>query len=97
MALYVVAPAGGKVVALDPVFANPYVDLAERERDQFTMNDRIHENDRTGYCAAAQRYHVRYVITDTKRGEERLVPEGTFLEEVRASEGIRIFRAPDCG
>ena len=96
MALYVVAPAGGKVVALDPVFANPYVDLAERERDQFTMNDRIHENDRTGYCAAAQRYDVRYVITDTKRGEERLVPEGTFLEEVRASEGIRIFRAPDC-
>ena len=97
MALYVVAPAGGKVVTLDAVFANPYVNVAARERDQLTMIDRIHENDRAGYCAAAARHHVRYVITDAKRGEERLVPQGTFLDEVRASEGIRIFRAPDCG
>ena len=97
LALYVVAPSGGKVVALDAVFANPYVDVAAREADQLTMFDRIHENDRTGYCAAAQKYTVRYVITDSKRGEERLVPDGTFLEELRAAEGIRIFRAPDCG
>ena len=53
LSLYVVAPAGGKVVALDPVFANPYVNLARRERDQYTMEDRIHENDRAGYCAVA--------------------------------------------
>ena len=46
LSLYVIAPAGGKVVALDPVFANPYVDLAIREGDQRTMEDRIAENDR---------------------------------------------------
>jgi hypothetical protein len=97
VALYVVAPAGGKVVSLDRVFANPYVDATARDRDQFTMEDRIHENDRAGYCMVASRYRVKYVIADAKRGEEGFVPAGTFLEDVHATDGIRIFRAPDCG
>jgi hypothetical protein len=96
MSLYVVAPAGGKVVSLDAVFANPYVNAASRERDQFTMEDRIHENDRAGYCAVAPRYQVRYVITDSKGGDVT-VPAETFLEEALATDGIRIWRAPDCG
>jgi hypothetical protein len=95
VSLYIVAPAGGKVVSLDAVFANPYVNAASRERDQFTMEDRIHENDRSGYCAVAPRYRVQYVITDVKRGDV-VVPPQTFLDEVLATDGIRIFRAPDC-
>ena len=96
VALYVVAPSGGKVVSVEAVFANPYVNAASRERDQFTMEDRIHENDRAAYCAVAPRYQVRYVITDSKRGDVT-VPAETFLEEVLATDGIRIWRAPDCG
>jgi hypothetical protein len=96
LSLYVVAPAGGKVVSLDAVFANPYVDVVSRDRDQFTMQDRIHENDRAGYCAAASRYDVRYVIADASRGEERFVPAGTFLEAIHAADGVQVFRAPDC-
>jgi hypothetical protein len=96
LSLYAVAPAGGKVVALDPVFANPYVDLAARERDQRKMEERIFENDRNGYCLAASRYDVQYVIGDAQR-QELAVPENTFLEEVLSADGVRIFRAPDCG
>jgi hypothetical protein len=94
LSLYVIAPAGGKVVALDPVFANPYVDLAIREEDQRTMEDRIAENDRGRYCLAASRYGVQYVVRDVP---EPAVPPNTFLEEVMTIDGMRIFRAPDCG
>ena len=96
MSLYVVAPSGGKVVALDPVFANPYVDVATRERDQYRMEVGIHENDRGEYCAAAPLYRVQYVIGDTKQ-QELSVPVNTFLEEVHTIGDMRIFRAPDCG
>ena len=92
----VVAPSGGKVVALDPVFANPYVDLATRERDQRRMEERIVENDRGGYCLVASRYQVDYVIGDIQQ-QELAVPASTFLEEVQTIDGMRIFRAPDCG
>jgi hypothetical protein len=95
MSLYVVAPSGGKVVALDPVFANPYVDLASRERDQYRMEERIHENDRNGFCAVAPRYGVQYVIGDTMQ-QELSVPANTFLEEIVSTDAVRIFRAPDC-
>ena len=96
MSLFVIAPAGGKVVALDPVFANPYVDLATRERDQRRMEERIFENDRSGYCRAAAGDQVRYVIGDVQK-QELAVPAHTFLEEVVTIDDIRIFRAPECG
>jgi hypothetical protein len=96
MSLYVVAPSGGKVVALDPVFANPYVNLAARERDQYRMEERIHENDRNGFCAVAPRYQVQYVVGDTQQ-RELSVPAGTFLEEILSTGAVRVFRAPDCG
>jgi hypothetical protein len=72
------------------------VNVASRERDQLDMEDRIHGNDREKFCAVASRYGVQYSITDSTRGG-RAVPEQTFLEEVMATDGIRIFRAPDCG
>jgi hypothetical protein len=96
MSLYVVAPSGGKVVAVDPVFANPYVNLAARERDQYRMEERIHENDRNGFCAVAPRYQVQYVIGDTQQ-QELSVPASTFLEEILSTGAVRVFRAPDCG
>ncbi|HET9525156.1 MAG TPA: hypothetical protein VFO99_03265, partial [Pyrinomonadaceae bacterium] len=83
------------VVALDPVFANPYVNLAVRERDQYRMEERIHENDRDGFCAVATRYGVEYVIGDTAR-QELSVPTNTFLEEILSLDAVRIFRAPGC-
>jgi hypothetical protein len=95
LSLYVIAPAGGKVVALDPVFANPYVDLATREGDQRTMEDRITENNGGGYCLAASRYGVQYIVREVQ--QEPAVPPDTFLEEVMTIDGIRVFRAPDCG
>ena len=96
MSLYVVAPSGGKVVALDPVFANPYVNLASRERDQYRMEVSIHDNDRNGFCAVAPRYQVEYVIGDVAQ-QELSVPANTFLEEILSTGAVRIFRAPDCG
>jgi hypothetical protein len=59
------------------------------------MEDRIQEHDRGGYCSVAPRYRVEYVITDASAGE--LPRARTFLEQVHESDGIRIFRAPDCG
>jgi hypothetical protein len=96
LSLYVVAPAGGKVVSVEAVFANPYVDVARRDRDRFQMEDRIQEKDLAGYCAVAPRYEVKYVVTETSRPEEPPFPRGTFLEEVHAADVIHIFRAPAC-
>jgi hypothetical protein len=97
LSLYVVAPAGGRAVSVEAVFANPYVDVASRDRDRFQMEDRIHENDRQGYCAVAPRYGVRYVIADEGDGDGLVRPgRETFLQDAAAMDGIRIFRAPDC-
>jgi hypothetical protein len=93
--LYVIAPAGGKVVALDPVFANPYVDLAAREQDQRSMEERIRENDRARYCETAARHQVKYVMWDI-RDQGLRVPANTFLEEAATIDDVRIFRAPHC-
>lgn len=86
----------GKVVALENVFANPYVNMAEREQDRYGMEERLLENDRAGYCARAARYKVEYMITDAKRGD-LTVPRETFFKELYAADGIRVWQAPACG
>jgi hypothetical protein len=95
VSLYVVGPAGGKVVALENVFANPYVNMAVREQDRYGMEERLLENDLAGYCARAARYKVEYMITDEKRGD-LTVPRETFLKELYAADGIRVWRTPVC-
>ena len=96
MSLYVIAPAGGKVVAVEAVFANPYVDVATRDRERSVMVDRIVENDRSGFCRVAGRYHVDYVVLESERPGDPPLARETFLEKVHATGDIHIFRAPEC-
>jgi hypothetical protein len=60
--LYIVAPAGRKVVATNRYFSNPYVDWVGRDADRRVMFDRLAQSDVAGFWAVARKYGVRFVI-----------------------------------
>jgi hypothetical protein len=60
--LYVVAPAGRKVVATNRYFSSPYVDWASRDHDRAEMFARLEARDVAGFGRVSERYGVRYVI-----------------------------------
>jgi hypothetical protein len=62
MSLYVVSPAGRKVVCTNRYFSNPYVDWAGRESDRARMFDRLRAGDVHGFDQLAARYGVTYVM-----------------------------------
>lgn len=96
VSLYVVGPAGGKVVSLEAVFANPYVRVTDREADRRVMMDALASGDRDEFCALATRYDVRYVIADANRPVEPLVPHLTFLTDAYSVRGIQVWRVDGC-
>lgn len=61
-ALYVVAPAGRKVVATNRYFSSPYVDWRARDDDRRRMFEALGRGDRDAFAALARRYDVRYVF-----------------------------------
>ena len=63
---YVVGAAGRKVVAVDKLFSNPYVDWGERARDRDEMDRLFTRGEWTPFLNLAARHRVRYVV---RRGE----------------------------
>jgi len=63
---YVVGAAGRKVVAVDKLFSNPYVDWGERARDRDEMDRLFTRGEWTPFLNRAARHRVRYVV---RRGE----------------------------
>lgn len=62
---YAVQAAGRKVVALQDLFSNPYVDVKKRERDADSMfRDLRKEGRAERFLRRARRYGVRFVILD---------------------------------
>jgi hypothetical protein len=57
----VIGTSGRKVVAVDKLFSNPYVDWAERARDRDEMEHLLEAHDWTDFLNLAARYRVRYV------------------------------------
>jgi hypothetical protein len=62
MALYVVSPAGRKVVANAYYFSNPYVDWDRRDRNRTRMFELLRGCDPVAFHALARLYRVNYVI-----------------------------------
>jgi hypothetical protein len=68
--LYVVTPAGRKVVATNRYFSSPYVDWAAREADRAEMFRRLARRDVEGFRSLAGRYQVGYVILPERAPSE---------------------------
>jgi hypothetical protein len=81
--LFVVSPAGRKVVATNRYFSNPFVDWTTRDHDRDSMYAALARKDTGGFERLAGQYDVRYVV----------VPAG-LSEELRRFAGIPRDRAP---
>ena len=74
--LYVVPPAGRKVVATNRYFSNPYVDWKGRDAARARMFELLKRQDVAGFRAAAAQYGVRFVLLTRDRSREWLRPSG---------------------
>jgi len=89
--LYVVPPAGRKVVATNRYFSNPYVDWKGRDAARARMFELLKRQDVPGFRAAAAQYGVRFVLLTRDRSREWLRPSGLLprdLPEVEA-DGLK--------
>jgi hypothetical protein len=84
VSLYVVCPAGRKVVCTNRYFSNPYVDWAARDRDRARLYAYIRAGDLDGFDKLATRYAVAYVVASDGlegflRHEAGMPPHGAPL------------------
>ena len=63
----IIGPAGRKVIAPAPVFANPYVAIGSRVADRERMLTAINEGDRETLITLARRYEVATVVSVGRR------------------------------
>jgi len=84
---YVVGVAGRKVVAVDKLFSNPYVDWGERARDRDELDALFTRGDWTSFLNLAAKYRVRFVV---RRGAlPQTVERPEFVSEAwRAGEWV---------
>jgi len=61
-ALMVVGPAGAKVVAIEALWSNLYVDCAKRARARDDMFSALRRGDKPAFDALAEEYSVTYVL-----------------------------------
>jgi hypothetical protein len=90
--LSVVGPAGGRVVALENLYANPYVRVDDRERARNDMMKAIQAESRDTFCGLADTYHVEYVIGSTADP----VRPPSFLSLVHSDEGLNVWAVKGC-
>jgi hypothetical protein len=74
--MYIVPPAGRKVVATNRFFSNPYVDWVARDADRTRMFDQLKRRDIDGFRALADTYRVRFVLLTRDRSAIWLRPAG---------------------
>ena len=80
VSLYLVAPAGRKVVSTNRFFSSPYVDWRQRERVRSQLYDLLRAGDLEAFDRLAARYSVRYLVasdglSDALRQKAGLAPE----------------------
>jgi hypothetical protein len=84
-ASFFVSAAGRKVVALQELFSNPYVNLEPRLRDSTEMFQRLHAGRKAQFLALAEKYRVRY-----------LAVRAPGADKLRAFRWLRrVFRSKD--
>jgi hypothetical protein len=74
--LYIVAPAGRKVVATNRYFSNPYVDWSARDADRRRMFERLQRGDVRGFSELSDKYGVRFVLISRDRSDAWLRASG---------------------
>jgi hypothetical protein len=89
-AFFAVAAAGRKVVALQDLFSNPYVDIAGRAADGAAMFDRLKDGRWSEFLVYAKRYQVRYVALPTVERDSTDERNARNLTALR-----RVFAATD--
>lgn len=86
-ALFAVVAAGRKVVALEGMFSNPYVDVAGRLGDSSAMFDRLREGRWSEFLVYVKRYQLRYVALPVAERQSIDERNGAALRRVFASTG----------
>lgn len=92
--LYIVSPAGRKVVATNRYFSNPYVDWVERDADRRTMFDRLAHSDAAGFWALARKYGVGFVVVSADRSPEWLRASGMTSHDLPVVDSEALGNLP---
>ena len=92
MGLFGVAPAGAKVVAVDPYLSSPYVDVEARRADRDAMFARLAAGDEAGFRRLARRWQVGYVVDESDGRGVASSLAGSALEPVLAAGHVRLYR-----
>jgi hypothetical protein len=86
---YVVGVAGRKVVVVDKLFSNPYVDWRGRATDRDVMEKALADGDWNSFLEIASRHKVRYLL---RRGELTASPNAQLLSNVWAQGEWVLYR-----
>jgi hypothetical protein len=92
--LYLVAPAGRKVVATNRYFSNPYVDWAARDADRRLMFTMLGRGDVDGFSALARKYRVGYVLISADRSPFWLEASGMRASDLADVEPAAVAAHP---
>lgn len=92
--LYIVTPAGRKVVATNRYFSNPYVDWASREADRRSMFEALERGDLEKFARLARTYDVRFVVLSRDRSEFWLKAAGLRRSDLPDVEPGALSRLP---
>jgi hypothetical protein len=61
---YLIGPAGGDVIVVDPFFSNPFVDFVARKSESNQLWEAVRHGDRSRFQSLASKYGLRYVMVD---------------------------------
>lgn len=91
MGLFAVAPAGAKVVVVNPYFSNPYVDWAVRVEARDRMFELLARGKGEDFTRLADAWQVTYVVDESagQRISSGLI--GPLLEPVLASGPVHLY------
>jgi hypothetical protein len=92
LSLFGIAPAGAKVVAVDPYLSSPYVDVRQRRLDRDRMDVFLAQGDGAAFADVATRYGVTYVVEEPERPRPAPGLQGDWLEEVTAAGPLHLHR-----
>lgn len=97
LSLFAIAPAGAKVVAVDPYLSNPYVDIVTRRRDRNRMLDLLARGDSTAFADLARSYRVTHAVDEAAGTEHAFPPGHPLLHEEFSSGPLRVYRVGQIG
>ena len=91
ISLFAVAPAGAKVVAVDPYLSSPYVDIQSRRQARDEMFAALASGDAAQFRRLSRAYHVRYVVCEAPQYAVAGDLVGPLLHEVMALGRVRLY------